>query len=335
MIQHESGPENIGLEKEKIVERIRKLCEIKVSKNLLDLLNSVYNHQVETAYLLFRNKKTGIIEIAIPTVQKCTKGSFGFPRSQIEYYKNIMQKEGYELAGNYHSHTDTDGEIDQRKDDKYPANPKYDPIFLSPDDQFPFDEVDRLDQINLLGHKCEGKGWRVGAYFNFVRPSTSNEKDVKFLVDNMETVKELGLMTDHYLDRIKNINLKIDTVESETDPTGKGVIDKYPEYKYIPKITYQADEKIISFLESINKKPITDVKNIKIILQGHKTGKVYCYNTENADEYHIRIVEMVEGEERYLEDAYIKRGGKTERKNDDYNQKFINALPEELVQKIS
>jgi len=55
--------------------------------------------------------------------------------------------------------------------------------------------------------------------------------DTRFLIDNIDYLREKRYLANHYLGYIKNMELALDVVESATYPTGKHIIGKKPYYR--------------------------------------------------------------------------------------------------------
>ncbi len=215
--------------------RIERLRHLTVSREVVELLESDFSHERESAFLLFRNESTGVVDLVVRSAQPTTKRSFGFPKDQIPYYADVLGREGYTLVGTYHSHTDTDEEISERRGwDFYgPRKAEYDPILLSPDDQYSFDDEGNLDQIKLLGHKSGRLGFRMRGFIPVNAGGYQRERsteDVRFLIDNLPVLRERGLLARHYRDGIDNMALELSVVETGVDPTGASILGKHPPY---------------------------------------------------------------------------------------------------------
>jgi len=214
--------------------RLERLRHLSVSREVALLLESDFSHGRESAFLLFRNEETGIVDLAVPSAQPSSRRSFGFPSDQIPYCKDVLGSEGYTLVGTYHSHTDTDEEIESKRTmDFYgPKKAEYDPSLLSPDDQYPFDDKENLDQIKLLGHKGERLGFRLRGYIpvndNGYQRSKATE-DTRFIMDNLSLLREKGFIARHYRD-LENMELVVDVVPAGVDPTGASILRKHPPY---------------------------------------------------------------------------------------------------------
>jgi len=59
-------------------ERVERLRHVKISKRVIELFRKDYSHNRESAYMLFRDNETGVIDIAVNAEKPGTKGSYSF-----------------------------------------------------------------------------------------------------------------------------------------------------------------------------------------------------------------------------------------------------------------
>lgn len=238
-------PELVEMGRNRSVEAIDlatggTLTQVKVSNVVLEEVQASYNHERETGYLLFANRQTGVIEIAIPSSEIGSKMAIGYGRGEINYYKAVLEKEGYLLVGEYHSHTRTPEETKAYAFEQ--GYDFFDESFLSEDDQGNFDKVNQMDQVKLLGATDTQKGYfKIRGFIRLTERVLGNDAPL-LKPEVLDRLNAEGRLVKHYKPHKVQNNYELDlvAVDSKVNPSGAGLLARYAPYEREMKraITY-------------------------------------------------------------------------------------------------